>query len=241
MTTYVDLELYVYYNTRLAAAVDRLPGVGLLPAMGRAFAPKLAAANAFTTRTIQSTRKLCMMWEAGDRALEAEDEFWSSTIQEAPALTGADAVNVHYHLEALVLFARASLDIAANMFGWLLPKPFPQMRYDSINTLLKNVQKFGPAELETYIISLRETDDTWLSVIAGTTRGRSLRDKLAHQIEFPIDYVELRPTSEKRYAIVYLDGGIEIPLRDFVERVRRGVVEGYLKLEDACIAALAAA
>jgi hypothetical protein len=144
-----------------------------------------------------------MMWEAGDRALEAEDEFWSSTIQEAPALTGADAVNVHYHLEALVLFARASLDIAANMFGWLLPNPFPQMRCDSINTLLKNVQKFGPAELQAYIRSLREADDSWLSIIAGTTRGRSLRDKLSHQIEFPIDYVEFRPTSEKRYAIVW--------------------------------------
>lgn len=238
---YVDLELYVYHDTALAEAVDRLPGLQLLPVVRSAFLHKQSAADAFTARIIQSTRKLCIMWEAGSRALSAEDEFWSSALQEAPALTGGNAVNVHYHLEAFVLFARASLDVAANMFGWLLPKPFPQQRYDSINAVLKNVQKFGPAELKAYIEPLRQAEDSWLSILAGTSRGRSLRDKLAHQIEFPIDYVELRPRSEKRYAIVYLDGGVEIPLAEFIESVRRGVVEGYLKLEDACISALAAA
>jgi hypothetical protein len=53
--TYVDLALDVYYNTRLAAALDRMRGVGLLPVMERAFTHKVAAENAFTTRTIQST------------------------------------------------------------------------------------------------------------------------------------------------------------------------------------------
>lgn len=39
----------------------------------------------------QSVRKLLMMWSAGDYAVEAERDFYSKTIQEAPALVGRDA------------------------------------------------------------------------------------------------------------------------------------------------------
>jgi hypothetical protein len=85
--------------------------------------------------------------------------FYSGTIDDSPALFGEDAANVHYHLEALVLFARSSLDIAAAAFGELLPSPFPRKRYDSFNDLLKAIAKSAtPAGLAGTIQSKRLTN-----------------------------------------------------------------------------------
>jgi hypothetical protein len=57
---------------------------------------------------------------AADRSWGAEREFYSSTLHESPALFGHEAVELCYHLEAFVFFARSSLDIAAAVFGPLL-------------------------------------------------------------------------------------------------------------------------
>jgi hypothetical protein len=64
-----------------------------------------------------------MMWEAGDRALQAEQEFYSTTLQSSPALYGEEALTLHYHLEALVVFARSALDIASPVFAELSSAP----------------------------------------------------------------------------------------------------------------------
>ncbi len=189
------------------------------------------------SKLYQSCRKLCLMWHASEQALTAEAEFFSVTIQDSPALFGENAIKVHYHLEAMVLFARSALDIGSFLFGWALPDPFPRKRYDSFNDLIKNILRENcRLNISKYFEKARDDELSWLSMVAGIDRGRSLRDKIAHQTEFPIDYMELNPPSEKESAIVKLGNGPDsfLPLGDFIERLRSGVIEGYLCVEKLC-------
>lgn len=59
----------------------------------------------------QSIRKMLRMWTAGDKAIEAEREFFATTIQPVPALLERHAVEVQYHWEAMIFFARSALDL----------------------------------------------------------------------------------------------------------------------------------
>jgi len=138
-----------------------------------------------------------------------------------------------------VLFARSALDIGATIFGELLPAPFLARHYDSFNNLLKQIVKSGPLALQAYFRPLRDSETSWVSVLCGSERGRSLRDKIAHQTEFPAAYAELNPRSEKEYAVVLL-GGSRIPLPTFVDQVRNGVITGFEELEGACVEAMSA-
>jgi hypothetical protein len=176
-----------------------------------------------------------MMWEAGDRAEAAEKGFWLHTVREAPALFGAEAISVHYDLEAFVLFARSALDVAATVFGYMLPSPFERKRFDSFNRMLKDIERFGPADLQSYFDPLRKSVSSWVSVLSGLERGHSLRDKISHQTEFPLQYAELSAASEKEYAIVVLDDETAVALPQFIDSVRSGTLEGFRQLEDACM------
>lgn len=80
----------------------------------------------------QSCRKLCMMYYASEKALKTERDFYSTTLKESPCLFGREAIELGFYLEAYVLLARASLEIASNVFGYLLPEPFNKKRYDSL-------------------------------------------------------------------------------------------------------------
>ena len=187
------------------------------------------------SKLIQSCRKLCMMWYAGEQALEAERDFYSTTIQDAPALFGEDAIKVNYHLESFVLIARSSLDISANIFGSLLPHPFKKGRYDSFNKLIKQLLKDeSRLDISDYFEKMRNDQCSWLSIVSGHERGRSLRDKIAHQTEFPIDYAELNPNSEKESPIVYIDKDEWQRLDEFVRKLSSGVIEGFMELEALC-------
>ena len=74
----------------------------------------------------------------------------------------------------------------------------------------------------------------WLSLVADVEKGRSLRDQLAHQMGFPLRYQEISFTTEKRSAVVVIGGNAPIPLDDLIERLRAGVVGGFLALEKVC-------
>lgn len=229
------IETCVYPENTFDNQFTKLPGVDLYDAIEDYFGVSDDVFLILKSKLEQSCRKLCMMWHAGRQALEAENEFYGTTIKEAPALFGESAVNIYYHLEAMVLFARSSMDIASTIFGWTLPDPFPKRRYDSFNKIIKEIDKEPNSELYEYIHNLRETDTSWLSIIAGKERGRSLRDKLAHQTEFPIDYTELNPNSEKRYAVVKISEDL-IPLQTFIDTLCLGVISGYLEIEKHCLA-----
>jgi len=224
----------VYGGTALAKALSDLPGMELYQLLDRASGS--ASERELAKRKLaQSCGKLCLMWQASEWALEAEQDFWSSTIKEAPVLLGDEAVRVRYHLEAFVLFARSALDIGARAFGLLLPKPFPRGRFDSFNDLTKVVQESGPASLRHAITTLRGSSQSWLSILCGKERGRALRDKISHQTEFPLFYAEIHQGSEKEYAMVAIDGAPSVRLPDFVATVRVGVVDGFRQFENAAV------
>jgi len=229
------LEVCVYPKDAFNGQFDKLPAVELEDAIEDYFEVSDEVFLILKSKLEQSSRKLCMMWHAGRQALESESDFYSTTIKDAPALFGEDAINIHYHLEAMVLFARSAMDIGSTIFGWTLPDPFPKRRYDSFNKVIKEITKNTSLDLSEYINKLRENNTSWLSIIAGMERGRSLRDKLAHQTEFPIDYTELNPHSEKRYAVVRIDQNV-IPLEEFIDTFCCGVIKGYLEIEKCCLA-----
>jgi hypothetical protein len=225
------VETCIYPETAFGGGFDPLPGVQLHDLLECNFEISHPEFYALRRKVEQSTRKLCMMWHAAEEAVRAEQVFYQSTIKEAPALFGEDAVRIYYHLEAMVLFARSAMDVASTAFGLTLPDPFVRKRYDSFNNLIKTIAKLEKYPLAEYFQPLRRDDVSWVSVIAGTERGRSLRDKIAHQTDFPIDYIDIGDHTEKRHAVVSFGGG-KTPLPVFTRNLCQGVVDGYLKLEE---------
>ncbi|MFC1855917.1 hypothetical protein ACFL2A_05190 [Thermodesulfobacteriota bacterium] len=184
-------------------------------------------------------RKLCFMWKARCKAIEAERDFYASTLKESPALFGEDAIEVQYPLEACVLFARSAMDVASTIFGFSLPDPFNRKRYDSFNSLVKKCTKDTcELSISNNLRELRDNEKSWLSFIADTGKGRSIRDKIAHQTEFPIGYEELRESSEKEYAVVYVSNRSYMALNEFLDELCIGVINGFLMFERECISYL---
>ncbi len=182
------LRYYVYYDGAFDVRFDPLPGLGLAVALDLS---ELEPEDGKRTgrKIEQSIRKMLMMWVAGDKALEAEREFYATTIQEAPALLGRHAVEVQYHCEAMIFFARSALDLAAYAFAKLLPPPLTQKRTDSFNDLLKAIVATEEHKsLGELVDSWRTAEPGWLPLVAEVEKGRSLRDQLAHQMGFPLGY-----------------------------------------------------
>jgi len=128
----------VYYDGAFDGRFHPLPGLGLATALDLStLEPE--DWHRSVRKVEQSIRKMLMMWTAGDKVVEAEREFYRTTIQEAPALLGRHAVEVQYHCEAMIFFARSALDLIAYVFAKLLPPPLNLKRTDSFNDLLKAI------------------------------------------------------------------------------------------------------
>lgn len=223
-------EYCIYPTDALGGKFAILPGVQLHDKMEENYEVTPDIYHSIRLKLEQSSRKICMMWHAAEEAKKAESEFYFNTIKEAPLLFGEDAIKVHYHLESMVLLARSAMDIATTAFGWNMPDPFTRKRFDSFNRFVKEFNKHPELELSKYFNELRNDETSWLSIIAGSVRGRSLRDKLAHQTEFPIDYVELNKNSEKRKAVVKINEHL-IPLDEFIDSLCEGIINGFLEIE----------
>lgn len=229
------LKSCVYFEGALDNRFDPLPGVRLAEALHLSHL-EVEDWKRTAAKIEQSVRKLLMMWTAGEKAIEAEREFYSATVQEAPVLYGQNAIEIQYHCEALVFFARSAMDLAGYAFGKLLPPLLSVKRADSFNDLLKAIVKQGPDHPLTILIeSWRVAEPGWLPLIAGLEKGRSLRDQLAHQKGFPLDYRDISLTSDKRSAVVVLNHRDTIPLKALIETLRVGVVEAFRTLEEVCV------
>jgi hypothetical protein len=138
------LSVCVYpQNLPAGLAVERLPGLKLEELLNTRI-DDLEILDSLQKKLEHICRKTAMMCVAAERAIYEEKEFYSSTIEDASALFGKDAIEIAYHLEAFILFARSSLDIAATLFGHFL---FARKRYDSFNELCKSiVNKAGGPE-----------------------------------------------------------------------------------------------
>ena len=219
----------------LGAEVEILPGLQIEPLLKLCSHHKGSDVLDLQVRLSWSCRKPCFLWQATHNALEAEHDFYCSTNHETPALFGEYAVNLAYHLEASVLFARSALDIGSRIFGWAFPDPFPRRDFNSFNKLVKTIVKTGtPYDLAKHFKNLRENQTSWFSIVSGTERGRSLRDQISHQTEFPIDYRELNLPSEKECPVVVF-AKHEIPLEKFLLEFRTGVVGGFCRFEQQCV------
>lgn len=229
------LEACVYpYDLPPGISKDRIPGL----AVEQLLVDRLDGTGSdrlLTAKLEHSCRKICMMCFAGERALEAERDFYSRTYHENPGLFGQDAIDLSYHLEAFVYFARSSLDLAATIFGLL----FFNRKMESFNDLTKKIasdKRKGLAarlreDFVSWVASERGDANGWLPVLCGNERGRALRDKIAHQTGFPIDYEELFVESEKEYAVVRVSKDTTLPLKDFLDTVRNGVIDNFIRFE----------
>ncbi len=225
-----DLEILVYPDpVPTGLAMSRLPGVYLERFLDVNIDDP-ARYKFLDSKLQHCCRKLVLMCLASERAEEAEREFYNETIKEAPALFGRHAAEIAYHLEAFIFFARSSLDVASALFSDLLF----QKRTDSFNELTKKLlNRSDYAGALSDLSLLREREDSWFSILCGTTRGRALRDKVAHQTGFPIDYEELTLESEKERAVVRLSNQVSKPLDVFLSEVRSGVIQNFLYFESA--------
>lgn len=225
----------VYPRSGLKEKYPRLPGYSLIkPILVLDYFPEhdiVSTAN----KIEQYSRKVCYMWKARNNALSAKDEFLATTIKDSVSLFGDHQIEVQFYLESLVLFARSSLDISSAVFSQLLPDPFKRKRIDSFNDLVKIYMKDENAPLAQYLTTLRDNPKSWLSFVANISKGRSLLDKIVHQTEFPIDFIELYPPSQREYPVVRLHDKIYIELMEFLDEIERGVIEGLLKFEDECL------
>jgi hypothetical protein len=222
----------VYYDGAFDGRFHPLPELGLATALDLStLEPDDWHRSA--RRVEQSIRKMLMMWTAGDKMVEAEREFYRTTIQEVPALVGVHSIEVQYHFKAMIFFARSALDLIAYVFAKLLPPPLNQKRTDSFNDLLRaSVASDQHHALAELVEGWRTAEAGWLPLVADVEKGRSLRDRLAHQISFPLRYQEISLTTEKRSAVVAIGGNAPIPLDDLIERLRAGVVRAFLALEN---------
>lgn len=224
----------VYYDGAFDGRYDPLPGIGLAVALD--LSELVSEDWQRTGRKIeQSIRKMLMMWVAGDKALKAEQEFYETTIQDAPALLGRHAVEVQYHCEAMIFFARSALDLAAYAFAKLLPPPLALKRTDSFNDLLKTIVASEEHQaLGELVERWRSDEPAWLPLVADVEKGRSLRDQLAHQMGFPINYRDISMETEKRSAVVVIGDNAPIALDALVETLRTGVLGAFRSLENIC-------
>lgn len=182
------------------------------------------------TKIENTCRKIVMMSKAGAKAINCEEEIMLGQDREFPTLIWDDEIELLYHLEAMILFARSALDMAAYVFSAFLLKK----RIDSYNKFCQSVKNASDLKLTALreMINLKESIDTsWLNILRGREKGHSLRDKIAHQTIVKIEYQKIRSTDEDLYCHV-VTRGKAIPLEEFVKEVVEGVIDFCLMAED---------
>jgi len=202
--------------------------------------PELIHASALSERDAtllerkieNSCRKILMACKAGEEAISCEEEIMVGQDREIPALIWDDEIELLYHVEAMILFARSFLDIIAYIFSAFL---FSK-RIDSFNEFRRRLVK-APDEkrvniLRKYLFKCESIQESWINLLVGTEKGRSLRDKIAHQTIVAIEYDRTEPTWEDLFCHVSF-GGKLIPLENLVKEITEGIVNFCLATEDA--------
>lgn len=175
-------------------------------------------------------RKILMMSKASKKAIDCEAEIMVGQYRGTPVLMWDDEIELLYHLEAMILFGRSALDISAYVFSSFLLRK----RTDSFNKFCKSLKKASDSnlsDLKEEIESKESVETSWLNILRSSEKGRSVRDKVAHQTIAKIEYRKVRPTSEKEYCHVVVKDKA-IPLERFVEEVTESVTDFCLLAED---------
>lgn len=216
--------------------LDRLPFINFETHYGdiiRKFQLTGGDTKSISTKIENMCKKILMMYCGGRLALECEKEFMSTQNRCMPALIWDYEVKILYHLEAMILFGRSSLDISTYVFAKLLLKS----RKDSFNDFRKSLIRDSESKLLPLkeIISSNQSDVTsWLNIVCSNGESRSERDKIAHQAIIKIRYLPVAPESERVYCHVCINGKA-IPLENFIKEVCAGVSHFCMSAEDIII------
>lgn len=229
-----ELESLVYFDGALSRwHGDQRPGERLANALDL-YMPDSREKSRLQAKLVASCRKLCMVQYAIDRAGPAEQTIYDTSYRDAMAWFGESLVELNFYLEAAVLYARAALDVATPVFSLLMPDPLPRKETDSFNEFTKRIAN---CDVESAIArrfkSLRNEEEQWFGWLVGYERGRSLRDKLVHQMEFPLDARELHSPSERETLVVRLGEGSLTPSK-FFDELLQGICSVFVDCEVQC-------
>lgn len=186
--------------------------------------------NILISRIENTCRKILMMSKAGIKTIDCEEEIMLGQDREFPALMWDDEIELLYHIEAMILFARSALDIAAYVFSAFLLK----RRTDSLHEFCKLLMKTSDAnlvDLQKAITSEGSVKTSWLNILRGREKGRSVRDKIAHQTAVRIEYERVKQDWEDLFCHVVVEDQT-IALKKFVDEVNNGVIDFCILAED---------
>ena len=147
-------------------------------------------------------------------------------------LIGVYEIEVLYHIEAMVLFARSILDLFTYVSAFFLIN----LRLDSFTKFFKKIIKSTDNDLKLLRVkfnSYLDDKSSWIYFLS-SLNGRSLRDQIAHQTIIKLNYQEISKTSDKVYCHINFNGKL-VPLNEFVENVCSGVINYFLFTEDLII------
>ena len=239
MTNTLNLDMIYdhYWDSPIVPPdLDRLPFINFETHYGDIIQKFQLTSNDIkdiSTKIENSCKKILMMYYGGQLALECENEFMSTQNRCMPALIWDYEVKMLYHLEAMILFGRSSLDISTYVFAKLLLKS----RKDSFNEFRKSLIRDSESKLLPLkeIISSNQSDVTsWLNIVCSNGESRSVRDKIAHQNIVEIEYLPAYPESEREYCHVCINGKA-IQLENFITEVCAGVTHFCMSAEDIII------
>jgi len=186
--------------------------------------------NVLINKIKNTCRKILMMSKAGANAIDCEEEIMLGQDREFPALIWDDEIELLYHIEAMILFGRSALDVAAYVFSTFLLK----RRTDSFHEFCKLLMKASDSNLlglQKAIASKESIKTSWLNVLRSGDKRRSVRDKIAHQTIVRIEYSRIKPDWEDLFCHVAIEDE-ELPLEKFVDEVNDGVIDFCILAED---------
>lgn len=231
----IDLQFYFGENYPFDIETERLPFSRIYYHLNKI--AKKEKLDDFTKSIIISkienaSKRLLMMLMARKNAIETELNARLEVNQYLDPLIGLYEIEVLYHIEAMVLFARSILDFFTYVSAFFLIN----LRLDSFTKFFKKIMESTNKNLELLKSKCKSYLDgkgNWIYVLS-SLNGRSLRDQIAHQTIIKLDYHEISETSDKVYCHINFNGEL-IPLKEFVDNVCNGVINFCLFSEDLII------
>ncbi len=176
-----------------------------------------------------ASRRLLMMLMAKKKAIGFELRARLEVSQYLDPLFSLYEIEVLYHIEAMILFARSILDI----FTYVSAHFLINSRLDSFTKFCKIILKSKDNNLKLFKFKIKSyLDDqyNWIHILS-SINGRSLRDKIVHQTFIKLEYHEIHETSEKVYCHINFNDNL-IPFNEFIENICSGVIDFCLLTED---------
>jgi hypothetical protein len=150
-----DLDLIYGPDSKIKHIYGFEPGksiYGLTAEYGQFLKLEEKTINIINNKILNYTKKLLMMHTAFGKAIDQELTFIGTQNREWVSLIWDDEIELLYHTEALILFARSALDIAAYVFSLFAIEPLGSLKNDSFNDFTKKLLATSTESIKTYAI-----------------------------------------------------------------------------------------